>query len=275
MIFIMDTIRAAVKILLWLPIIVGYFLTCTFWKIIIRDPVRQRQLFAQTVSWFCKRVVWFVNAEVVVKNMPPLTQPSLLVSNHTGFFDIIILASVRPCLFITSVEMKNTPVLGALCEVGGCLFVERRSRTSIGREIEKIREGLRQGLNIVLYPEGTSTNGERVLPFKKSLMTAAAGTGVPILPVVTNYTHVDGEPMSSKWRDSVFWYGDQVFFPALWRMMKLKSLRAEMEFLQPIICHNEEERGHIAETAHREIASRFVQIPLEAEEVSDRNTSFV
>jgi 1-acyl-sn-glycerol-3-phosphate acyltransferase len=263
----MANVRAFIKLLFWIPIVVGYLSTCALWKIFVSDPVKQRRLFAKTVSWYSRRIIWFMNAKVKVKNMPPEHHPFLLVGNHLGFFDIILLASVRPCLFITSVEMKETPLLGTMCEMGGCVFVERRRRANIAKEIEVIRQALKQDFNVVLYPEGTSNNGEQVWPFKKSLMTAAAGTGVPILPMVINFTRVNGQPMTWKWRDYVFWYGEQTFFPALWRMMSLKSVKAEIEFLEPIICHDEEERRHIAQTAHDQISKKFKKIPLGPGEV--------
>jgi 1-acyl-sn-glycerol-3-phosphate acyltransferase len=90
--------------------------------------------------------------------------------------------------------MKETPFLGHLAELGGCLYVERRDRSNINNEMLQIREALQQGFNVVLYPEGTSTNGEQVLPFKKTLMTAAAGTSVPIMPMVLNRINANFYP---------------------------------------------------------------------------------
>lgn len=261
-------VRATIKIILWIPVVVGYLLTCSIWKIFVRDPIQQRHLYAKTVTWFARRVLWYVNAEISVKNMPPMSQPFLLVGNHLGIMDILLLSAVRHCLFITSVEMRNTPLLGTLCEMGGCLFVERRSRAGINKEIQQVRDVLKQGFNVVLYPEGTSTNGERILPFKKTLMTAAAGTGAPILPMVLNFTEVNGEKMSWKWRNHVFWYGDQTFPEALWRTMSLRGLKAEIEFLEPIHCHSEEDRRHVAETAQYRIEQKFVKIPLGPGEIS-------
>lgn len=257
-----------IKILLWIPVVVGYLLTCSFWKLITRDQVLLRRRYAKTVSFYCGLVLIYIRADLKIKNMPPLDQPFLLVGNHLGIIDVLLLASVRPSLFITSVEMKNTPLLGTLCEMGGCVFVERRSRSNMNNEIGEIREALKQGFNVVLYPEGTSTNGEMILPFKKSLMTAAAGTGVPILPMVLNYTHVNGEKMNWKWRDYAFWYGEHTFAAALWRIMSNTSMSAEIEFLEPIVCHSEEERRHIAETAQKQIEAKYVKIPLGPGEVS-------
>jgi lyso-ornithine lipid O-acyltransferase len=265
---LIDGIRAGIKVIFCAPVIIGYILTCSFWKLTVSDPVKQRMLYAKTVSWFCRRLLWYTNAELIIKNMPPLDQPFLLVGNHLGMMDILLLASRRPSLFITSVEMKNTPLLGTLCEMGGCLFVERRSRGNINNEINMIRETLKQGHTVVLYPEGTSTNGERILPFKKTMMTAAAGTGVAILPMVINYTHVNSEPMSWKWRDYVYWYGDQAFPPALWRMMSLRHFRVEIEFLNPIICDSDEKRREIASLAQKQIEDKFIKIPLGPGEVS-------
>lgn len=266
---IVRNFRALIKVILWIPVIVGYLFTCSLWKIFVRNPIRQRHLYARTVTWFSQRALWFINVELSVKNMPPVGQPFLLVGNHLGIMDILLLASIRHCLFITSVEMKNTPLLGTLCEMGGCLFVERRNRANINKEILHIREALKQGFNIVLYPEGTSSNGERMLPFKKTMMTAAAGTGVPILPMVLNFTEVNGEKMSGKWRNHVFWYGDQAFPPAMWKAMSLRSIKAEIEFLEPIFCHSEEERREIAVKAHHQIEQKFVKVPLAPGEVSD------
>jgi 1-acyl-sn-glycerol-3-phosphate acyltransferase len=226
-------------------------------------------MYAKAVSFYCRVARFIFNIKVDTTNMPPVDQPFLLVGNHLGILDIFVLSSVRNCLFITSVEMRDTPFLGTLCEMGGCFFVERRSRSNISSEIQHIREALKQGFNIVLYPEGTSTNGERVLPFKKSLMTAAAGTGVSILPMALNYTSVNGEPMSWKWRNQVCWYGDQTFLPAMRRLLSCCEVTARIDFLQPIECHSDEERRHVAENAQTQIEQKFVKIPLGPNEVSD------
>lgn len=132
-------IRGLIKLLIWIPIVVCYLITCLFWKLFISDHVQQRELYAKTVSFFCRIVIWYTNSELVVKNLPPKDQPFLLVGNHLGLMDVFLLASVRPSLFITSVEMRNTPLLGTICEMGGCLFVERRNRAGIGQEIQTIR----------------------------------------------------------------------------------------------------------------------------------------
>lgn len=226
-----------------------------------KDEVIKLKRISANVSVHCELLLKLLDFKLHLKNMPSHDQHFLTVGNHVGFFEIFALASIRRNLYITSVEMRDTLFLGWLAQMGGCLYVERRDRSNIQNEMLKIRERLQQGFNVVLYPEGTSSDGSLVLPFKKTLMTAAAGTGVPILPVTVNFLKVNGEPMSHKWRDYVFWYGDLTFFPAMLRALSLKSVELELDFAEPLYCHSEEERRVIAEKVYSEVLSRFKPIP--------------
>lgn len=256
----MITLLAPFKFLGFVGIIISYGLRALAGKIFIRDYEKRRHFYTNNVSRHTWLGLKILNGKLKVINEPAKNKSYLLVGNHLGFLDILFLASRRDCLFITSVEMKNTPLLGQLCEMAGCVFVERRSRSNIGMEIGEIRKALKENHNVVLYPEGTSTNGEKLLPFKKSLMTAAAGTGVPILPMVLNYTHINGEPMSPKWRDYVCWYGNSTFFGSFLKLLSLKSFAASIEFLEEIHVHSEEQRREVAHTAQLAIEAKFKPI---------------
>jgi 1-acyl-sn-glycerol-3-phosphate acyltransferase len=248
------------KLALLIFFICGYFVQGSLGWLLYRDPVKRSKYFAQNVSRYVRIALWLFNIKVVAKNVPPADKNFLFIGNHLGFIDIFVLASLRPSLFITSVEMKNTPLLGQFCEMGGCFFIERRSRARIHDEINQIRDGLLQGHNIVLYPEGTSGHGAHLLPFKKSLLTSAAGTGVKIKPIVVNYKFINGEPMSHKYREFVCWYGDQAFAPAILRLLTLKSLEAHIEFLEEIEVQSEEERREVAAKLHELMSARYEPI---------------
>lgn len=258
----MTVLRVAFKFVNFLLLVIGYTLTSLFWRVWTRDIIRRRHLYIRTVSFYCRLALRVMNIRVNLIEVPRENKSFLLIGNHLGILDILVTASQHPTLFITSVDMRHTPGLGFLTEMGGCLYVERRSRSQITREIQEIREALQQGFSVVLYPEGTSTNGERVLPFKKSLMTAAAGSGVPILPMVINYRKVNGEPMSHKWRDHVFWYGDLAFTPTLFRILSLKSAEVDLEFCEEIHVLSEEHRREVANQVQKEIVSKYTPIPL-------------
>jgi lyso-ornithine lipid O-acyltransferase len=257
---IFGSIKVLFKFIIFVFLVLSFLSYSFFVGLIYKDIVKRRHCYTKGVAWACGWMIYFMNAKINVRGMPDKSKSHLIVSNHLGMIDILAISSLRPCLFITSVDMRETPFLGQLAEASGCLFVERRNRSNISNEILVIREALAQGFNVVLFPEATSTNGEKVIPFKKTLMTAAAGTGVPILPLCLNYRKVNGEPNSLKWRDHVFWYGDIPFIDAFKRHFALNSIELDMDFLNEIICHTEEDRRIVSQTAQDQIVAHYTPI---------------
>ncbi len=264
----MNYFRIFYKIILFALVVLVFLVTSTIWRLLIWKIPARRRFYAHTFTFVCYMATLLLSIKVRAINKPKSGKNYLLVGNHLGMIDILVTASQLSALFVTSVELRQTAGLGWLAEMSGCLFVERRSRSNITKELKEIRNVLSQGLSVILYPEGTSTNGERVLPFKKTLMTSAAGTGIAIKPMVLNYRRVNGEPMSAKWRDYVFWYGDQTFAPALLRFFSLRSVEVDLEFCQDVIVHSEEERKIVAGQIQSVVVSKYSKIPLLPGEVS-------
>ena len=261
-----DLARGTYRILIFLLLVTIYLATSFFIHYATRDPKKRMQKFSKNGSVYCGLMIQMMGLKKIIINLPDPDEKFLLVSNHMGFVDILVLASTTPMIFVTSNEMRETPFLGLLTEMAGCMYVERRARSQIVEEMQNIASVLRQGLRVVLYPEATSTNGEQVLPFKKTLMMAAAHAGVPIQPVVINYREINGEAFSIKNRDHVCWYGDITFVTSMWKAMILKSVTAEVEFLEKIYPTLDDDRSVIAEKAHRLISSKFVpakSVPVE------------
>ena len=222
-----------------------------------RDVIARRKAFSHNSHFYCGLMAKMVKIHTTVKGKPIQGTNFLYVGNHMGFVDIFALSATMPALFITSHEMRETPVLGTLCEMAGCLFVERRSRTKIMGELDALKEALEQGFNIVLYPEATSTNGEAVLPFKKTLMMAGPKAGRPIQTGCVNFLEINGEDFNLRSRDSVCWYGDMSFVAALWNTLTASSIKAELEFLEPIHESPEADRRDLANRAHAIISARY------------------
>ncbi|RYZ81632.1 MAG: 1-acyl-sn-glycerol-3-phosphate acyltransferase [Proteobacteria bacterium] len=195
---------------------------------------------------------------IITKGAPVADSNFLYVGNHMGFVDIFVVSSLFPALFITSQEMRETPLLGTLCEMAGCIFVERRRRSQIMSELGSVTDALKDGHNVVLYPEATSSDGVVVLPFKKTLMTSASHAARPIQPGVINFRQIDGKEFSLKNRDHVCWYGDISFVQAMWGTMTTRSIVAEVEFLQPILADQHLDRTEVAERAHALVKGHFV-----------------
>lgn len=250
------------KLIAFAVLIIGYILHSLVNRVRSKDLNVRRRYYVKTVSFWSRQALKLAKFKVNYINAPAPDKPYLFVGNHLGMFDILVLAQLRPSLFITSIEMKNTPFLGFLTEMGGCLYVERRSRSNIVNEMLEIRQALQDGFSVTLYPEGTSSDGQGLLPLKKTLMTSAAGTGVPIKPVVINFNKVNGEKVSSKWRNHICWYGEQTFFPSLFLMFELDSIEVDFEFCDEIVVHNEEERRQVAALVQNKMLERFRPIPL-------------
>lgn len=254
---IINVVRGIIKLSIFTFIIIVFLIWSFICHYSIRNPNKRLKRFSQNTQFFSNLLLKVFNVDIDVINKPSFDQKFLLVSNHMGFVDILMLASCYPMLFVTSFEMKETPFLGLLTELGGCIYVERRNRNNILNEMGSIIESLQNGFKVTLYPEATSTNGEQVLPFKRTLMMAAGHAGVPIQPVVVNFHQVNGEPFTIKWRDHVCWYGDIPFIISMWKSATLKSVKAEVEFLDQVFPNPDDDRSHIANKVHALVSTKF------------------
>lgn len=255
----MTIFRVIYRLIVFIIIVLAFIINGVAILIFVKDPKRRLIKFSNSTQLYCGMVVRGLGIKVIPKNKPHDLKNVLFVANHMGFLDIMAIASLSPMLFVTSIEMKNTPGLGILTQMGGCLYTDRRSRGKIMDELKTLIEALKGGLSIVLYPESKATNGEAVLPFKRTLMMSAGYAGVPIQPLVVNFTEINGESgFRLKWRDHVCWYGEMSFLTAFSNALTLKSVTLEIEFLEQIHPSPQDDRAEIADRAHALIARNFV-----------------
>jgi 1-acyl-sn-glycerol-3-phosphate acyltransferase len=246
-----------------LLVVIWFLLFAFIIHFITFNHIDRRKRFVENGSYCSKLILKIFNFDISILNEPANDKMHLIVANHLGFFDIFIISATIPTVFITSMEMRETPFLGLLTEMGGCLFVERRSRENIHNEIDEIARVLDQKFNVVLYAEGASTNGEKVYPFKKSLLMACAKSEANILPAVVNFREVNGEVMQHKFRDWVCWYGDMPFIKAIWNATQIQSCKAELQFLEEIGVGKDTDRKDVAQKAFESIDARYTKIPIE------------
>ena len=155
----------------------------------------------------------------------PVPARGLLVSNHQGYLDIFVLASLAPAVFVAKREIKSWPVVGWLTQMGGTLFVDRERRAQVGRVHDEIQGALNHGALVVLFPEGRSSNGQTVLPFKSSLLEPAAQPAYPLSVSAIQYAIEDGDVI----REVCYW-GDHTFFPHLLNLLGKRAVRATVRF---------------------------------------------
>lgn len=180
----------------------------------------------------------------------------LLAANHSTYTDILLLAAQENVVFITSVEMGNNFFLGHLTKLGGCLYTERRKKVSLPAEIKRFAATLRQGFKVVLFPEGTSTDGSTIREFRRSLFQVAVDAQCPVLPVCIRYLSLDGQPIGPDNRDLIAWYGDMTFLPHHWRLLG-HSIEARISFLEPIAFDPSRSRSELADMVRERLLESF------------------
>jgi 1-acyl-sn-glycerol-3-phosphate acyltransferase len=253
----MKYIRASVKLSLFFLILMSYFVIANLIYISTFNLVKRRWRLIRNTQRYANFLSFVFRVTLHCKNPIRADENSLIVGNHLGFIDLLCLQRIQPCVFITSLEMKHTPLLGQISQLAGCAYVNRLNRSLIQDELQDIVKVLKEGFRIVLYAEAQASNGEQVLPFKKTLMMAAGYAELPIRPYVFNFTKVNGRQVEFKDRDHLCWYGDQKFFPAIFRTMQLKSIECEIEFLEPFYVKPDDDRTMVSETIHDRIAAKF------------------
>lgn len=180
-----------------------------------------------------------------------------MVCNHMSYLDILILSTVRPAVFVTSVEMEKTFFLGDMAKMGGSFFVDRVNHRKMKNEVAALKELMAEGFDVFIFPEGTSTNGQDILPFKKSLFRVPKETNFPILPICLKYKSINGEPFSAKNCDKVCWHGDMTFAPHFLQMMKINEIVVELEYLEPLESSDFSTHGELAQAAETAIRQAY------------------
>jgi 1-acyl-sn-glycerol-3-phosphate acyltransferase len=225
------------------------------------DRGRKRPLLAGNTSLFARLGLLLLGVRVTLRRRKRRRgrrrRAYLVLANHLSYADILVVASVMPAVFVTSVELRRSFPLGLLARFGGSLFVERRSPSGLKREIGAVARVLSEGTSVVLFPEGTTSNGDTVRPFKNSLLTAALATGTPLLPVCIRYLRIDGRPVGRGNRDAVHYYGGITFFEHLPRLLRLRSVDAECVVLPPIAVRPGRTRKDLAAQAHEAISTVY------------------
>lgn len=218
-------------------LIAGYMSQATAGKTLIRDRQDRLRFFIHNVSRWCARALSTMDFEIECVGLDKIdfaNKNYLFVSNHMSYLDVLVFSSKIPSVFVTSVDMGEIFFLGTLAEMGGSIFVERRNRQRIERDLTAMTETLREGFNIIIFPEGTSTDGQKMLPFKKSLLMSAVDAEKEIVPVAIKYMSIDGVPFSKANADTVCWYGDMTFADHLMGLWKHRSIKVQLQFMEPI-----------------------------------------
>jgi 1-acyl-sn-glycerol-3-phosphate acyltransferase len=228
----MQSVRAGAVLAVFL--IVTFILIPLQW-LFLKLRLSARRSFPHAYHKFVARLF---GIHIRVIGQPVTGQGVLLLANHTGWMDIVIFSAVMPISFVAKSEVNSWPFFGTLARLQRTVFVTRQRRSQTAEARDDIRDRLMAGDALVLFPEGTSSDGNRVLPFKSALLGAAeaeiGGRHVLVQPVSTAYIGIHGIPMGRENRPLFAWYGDMELVPHLWEALKAGPLDVVMEFHPPL-----------------------------------------
>lgn len=208
------------------------------------------QLLALRLGWTILHVVpvWFhrvllrlFNVRVIERGRPPGETATLVVANHVSWLDIPVIGSLHPLSFIAKSEIEGWPVVGHLARLQRSVFIDRQRRKATAEVNDALAHRLVKGEAIVLFAEGTTSDGNRLLPFRSSLVGAAQTAlmhdsveRVLLQPLAITYTRRHGLPVTRRDRPFIAWYGDMDLAPHLKMFVRATPLDVVVTWGEPI-----------------------------------------
>lgn len=241
-------------------ILARFFVRSYLIRLFARNPVKRRWLEIKNTTLTSKRFLRAFNVKLKIKNPERLrelkNQNYLVVGNHASFLDIFVLGAVENYVFITSVDMSETPLVGDVIRKAGCLYTDRKKKVSLPDEIKRFSDTLRSGFKLVLFPEQSGTDGSHVKEFRRSLFQVAVEAACTVVPVCIRYLRLDGTPVTDSNRSVICWYKGINFFKYYWNLMA-RRLEAELCFLEPVEYDPQRDRGELAELVYAQVRDTF------------------
>ncbi len=207
------------------PCCVGIFLRGLTLFLRLRLPGKSNWR-ARWAQWVSRKFLDLIDCEVRVSGTVP--ENGLIVSNHLSYLDILVISSVCQAVFISKSEVRNWPIFGTLARMAGTIFVDRGRKTAVSKHLSSIASTLKTGIPVVLFPEGTSSDGSTVLPFRSSLLQAAVISHNAITPAAISYDLQGGSVV-----DEICYWRDMVFAHHFWNLLGKQSLTATLRFGTP------------------------------------------
>ena len=178
------------------------------------------------LAFYLANTLWGISVKVT--GQISKKRPLLIISNHFSYLDVFALGSVMPVRFSPKSDVRNWAVIGFMCKISGQIFIDRRiSQTKNSSEL--IKSEIDNDI-ISIFPEGTTNDGTKILPFKSSLFAIAENKSLTVQPVTIIYTKLNNQPINADNRHKVGWYGDMEFFPHFMQFLQQKSLEVKLVF---------------------------------------------
>ncbi len=230
----------------WRGVLVAGLIGAAVLEMLVLRP-KTRRGRARWTQRLCRRVIRGLGIPVVVEGEFP--SAGAVVVNHEGYLDILVLASLAPCVFVSKAEVGRWPVVGWMTTMAGTVYVERGKGGSGAAASARLREAATDGLPVVFFPEGTTSDGEGVLPFRGGMLAEARAAGLPVTVGVMRYG-LRG-PAGATVADDVAFWGDRGMLAHMARFLTLEGLSARVRFAAEPVRFTTEDRKDAAAEARR------------------------
>ena len=184
----------------------------------------------------------------------------VIIANHTSYVDGIVLGSIFPIVFVSKKEVRRWPIVGQWNILCGTIFIDRQHKEQVGQLVQEMSRKLKQEANILLFPEGTSTNGERLLPFQTVPLAAPLRSRSIIVPATIAYRSIDDRLVSADNRDLIYWYGEMDFITHFWKLLSLRGVEVLVTIQPKVECFrypdNSLGRKKLAEDCYNRVLGR-------------------
>ena len=220
----------------------------------VAAPARRARVQAAVFRTWARGAARIVGLRIARGGVPP-RGPFFLVANHLSYLDVVVLAATLDATFVAKADVAAWPVVGRLCRAVDTVFLDRTRKRDLLRVLPLLEERLRAGRGVVVFPEGTTSDGSGVLAFRSPLFAAAVRAGLPVHVATLTYATPAGAPHPSH---AVCWWGDMPFAGHLLALLRLPHCSARVELVATPI--HAGERKLLARHARAAIVRRFVPV---------------
>jgi lyso-ornithine lipid O-acyltransferase len=215
--------------------------------------------------WYHRQVCRLIGVRLTIEGAIERDRPVLLVANHSSWLDIPVLSAVAPLSFVAKSEVGGWPFVGTLARLQGTVFVDRTRRHSVGGTASEIGGRLASHDCLVLFAEGTSSDGNRVLPLRSSLfgaveLSSGAGQSPAVQTLAVVYTHRHGLALGRADRPSIGWYGDMDLGPHAWALLRGGPLDVAIRIGVPLPADMLSNRKALTRAAEAELRTNVVRL---------------
>lgn len=249
----MSALRAAVRLLLAAPVTLFAWLVALGGSLLLAPwPRRRSRLRGWAYRFWSRALCRIFGVRTRTVGTPP-RPPFVLVSNHVSYLDILVLGTAVPCVFVAKAEIDQWPLFGAISRSVETIFVDRKAKRRLPEVIARIEATLAAHQGVVIFPEGTSGAGDRLMPFRSPLLELPVRMAHPVHWAALHYRAPAGAPPTHL---AVTWWGEMPLVPHLWQLLRLSHVEATLTFgVEPLLGAD---RKQLADALWNSVSAAFV-----------------